>query len=293
MSKLASPYYPPRARWYAPVFYAANTVRRTIALDRIYLPGSLSWPGLALSFFIPGAGFYFRGPRIWGLAVMAGCALLFSIFILWFGYPLANLAFGMMISAHVSGLVYYCSPLLQQWDFTVRLLFTGLVLIAVGMLIYSPVRTAIQGHWLMPLRLNGRVVVVQRFAQAKAVKRGDWIAYRLAENSENYWGEDLRIHIRSGVGLGPVLAVAGDQVIFTNNAVMVNGVAQPLLPYMPPSGDVIVPTNSWFIWPGYSVEGRGNQEHIAAMMLQMANVPENEFVGRPLKRWFWRKQTLP
>src|ERR1700722_4150994 len=124
MSKLASPYYPPRARWYAPAFYAVNTVRRTIAMDRIYLPGSISWPGLALSFLVPGSGFYFRGPRIWGFTVMAACALLFSIFIVWFGYPLANLAFGMMISAHVSGIVYYCSPLLQQWDFTVRLLFT-------------------------------------------------------------------------------------------------------------------------------------------------------------------------
>ncbi len=292
MSKARSPYYPPRARWYAPVFDAAGMVRRVLAMDQIYLPGSITWPKLALSFLAPGLGFYLRGPRICGTLVMAGCALWSFIFIAWFGYPIANFAFGMMASAHVSGIVYYCSPILQEWEFPKRLLFTVLVLAAVGFLIYSPLRAVIQDHWLVPLRINGRVVVVQKLASAKEVKRGDWVAYNLSGLSDVAYEEDLRMYVRSGIGLAPVLAVANDQVIFTNNAVIVNGVAQPSLPHMPASGAITVPENSWFIWPSYSVQGRGYEGNISSMMLRMANVPENQFVGRPFKRWFWRKQIL-
>jgi hypothetical protein len=293
MSKATSPYYPPRARWYAPVFYVANMVRRGIAMDRIYLPGEVTWPGLALSFLVPGLGFYLRGPRIWGKTVMAGCALLFFLFIIGFGYPYANFAFGMIISAHVSGIVYYCAPILQEWELRTRLLFTVLVLAGVGLSIYLPSRAAIQNHWLMPLRVNGQGVVVQKLASPKAVKRGDWIAYRLPARSEGVLEEDWRMFAHSGVGLGPVLAVANDQVVFSNNVVIVNGVAQPLLPHMPTYGAITVPENFWFIWPGYSINGRGDERRITSMMLQLANVPENEFIGRPLKRWFWRKQVLP
>ena len=39
MSKLASPYYPPRAKWYSPLFQLGNAVRRRAHLDRLgYLP---------------------------------------------------------------------------------------------------------------------------------------------------------------------------------------------------------------------------------------------------------------
>jgi hypothetical protein len=292
MSKATSPYYPPRARWYAPIFYVANMVRRGIALDGIYLPGEATWPGLALSFLVPGLGFYLRGSRLWGKIVMTGCALLFLIFIVGFGYPFANFAFGMIISAHVSGIVYYCHPIFKEHEFRVRVAFTVLILMAIGFLIYSPLRAEIQNRWLMPLRINGQVIVVQKTTSAKNVKRGDWVAYNLPARSEAAYEEDWRMYAHSGVGLGPVLAVANDQVVFSNNVVMVNGVAQPSLPHMPVFGAITVPGNSWFIWPSYSVAGHGYESHLSALMLQMANVPENKFIGIPLKHWFWRKQIL-
>ena len=221
---------------------------------------------------------------------MVVCALLFTIFIVWLGYPVGNYAFGMMISIHTTGFVYYCSPFLLDKDFLFRIFFTIAMLILFGLVIYSPLRGMIQNHWLMPLRLNGHVIIVQKIAPANVVKRGDWIAYNLSSASES--GDDLWIHFRAGVGFGPVLAMAGNRVEFSTNVFFVNGVSQPLLPHMPTSGNLTVPEKNWFIWPSYSITGQGNENRISATMLQMADVSENQFIGKPFKRWFWRKQIL-
>jgi len=56
-----------------------------------------------------------------------------------------------------------------------------------------------------------------------------------------------------------------------------------------------VPENHWFIWPNLAITGNLNvgEASISSVMLQMASVPETQFVGKPFKRWFWREQILP
>lgn len=289
-----SPYYPPRARWYSPLFSVGGSLRRHFALDRIHLPKGVTFWGLAGSFLIPGLGIYLRGPRLWGKVAFAACGLLFSEFIIWLGYPFGNYAFGLMLSVHVTGFVYYCRPLLTNLEFASRLLFTILVLITMGGLVYTPARSALQEHWLVPLRLNDRVLVVQKRASADTVKRGDWIAYNLSEyvisvHGNRYAGD------HPGLGFGPVLAMAGDRVGFLTNAFTVNGIAHPRRPHMPGAGNFMVPENHWFIWPDFAISGHGNigEADISAAMLERADVPENQFVGKPFKRWFWRQQSLP
>ncbi|MGH8023539.1 MAG: hypothetical protein ACRED1_08155, partial [Limisphaerales bacterium] len=144
MDKIISPYYPPRARWYAPVFRLTGAVRRGLALDRIRLPSEITWRGLALSFLIPGLGFYLRGPRLYGKVALAACGFLLLVFVAWLGFPLANLAFGLLMSTHVSGFVYYCNPALNGWR--LRVLFTVLVLMSVGILLYGSLRDMVQSR---------------------------------------------------------------------------------------------------------------------------------------------------
>ncbi len=294
MSKFVSPYYPPRARWYSPLFSLGGSIRRHLALDRIHLPKGVTFWGLAGSFLIPGLGIHLRGPRLWGKAAFVACGLLFLEFIIWLGYPFGNFAFGLMLSIHVTGFVYYCSPLLADMEFASRLLFTILVLVTMGGVVYAPMRRAIQEHWLIPLRMNDRVFVIEKQASADTVRRGDWIAYNLSGyvisvHGNRYAGD------RSGLGFGPVLAMAGDRVGFLTNAFTVNGVAHLRQPHMPASGSFIVPENHWFIWPDLAISGHGNvgEADISAAMLERADVPENQFVGKPFKRWFWRQQSLP
>ena len=292
MSRFASPYYPPRARWYSGVFIFGNLIRRAIAMDRVPLPREVTLGGLIGSFLIPGLGFYLRGPRLWGKMAFAACALLFLGFIVWLGYSLGNIAFGLALSIHVTGFVYYCSPLLADVEFASRLLFTIGILIAIGVIVYTPIRSIVQKRWLIPLRMDGQVCVVQALTTANTVSRGDWVAYRLSgyviSVHGNRWGE------HSGIGFGPVLAVAGDRVEFGTNTFSVNGNPRGSRPYMPGSGSIIVPENHWFIWPDFDISGHGvGDAAISAAMLERADVSQNQFVGKPLKRWFWRQQPLP
>jgi len=292
-----SSFYPPRARWYSPVFYLGCAIQRRLMLDRIHvrLPRETTPGGLTAAFLVPGLGFYLRDPLLWGKATLLGCGLLLGFFLAGFGYPAGNFAMGLLIAVHVTGFVYYCRPLLRDASFGYRMRFTLLAVIGIGLLIYLPVRNIVLHDWLVPLRLNGRVYVVQRHFPAAAIRRGDWIAYKLDSGNDSWQagGGHGSVYVRSGMGLGPVLAVGGDRVAFSTNVFTVNGVAHPLLPHMPQSGDVAVSGKNWFVWPGYSISGAGNENTISTMMLQSALVPENDYVGKPFNRWLWRRQILP
>jgi hypothetical protein len=292
----ASPYYPPRARWYSRLFSFGGTIRRRLALDRFLLPREMAMAGLAASFLVPGLAVYIRGPRLWGRAALAGCGLLLLIFIVWFGCPAGNLAFGLLLSIHVSGFVYYCSPLLLETSFRSRLLFTLVTMMVLGLLIYRPMRNVVLQHWLIPLRVRGNVVIVHRLSAPPDIKRGDWVMF--SQNSQQTGDAHQgggAVRVQAGFGWGPVLAGAGDRVEFSTNAFRVNGEARPLLPHMPSSGTLTVPEKHWFIWPDFDISEHGNigEANISATMLQMATVSQTQFIGKPFKRWLWRRQIIP
>jgi hypothetical protein len=87
----------------------------------------------------------------------------------------------------------------------------------------------------------------------------------------------------------------GDEIRFTTNSFTVNGVTRPLLSRMPTGGVVTVPEKHWFIWPNMAtIGGHGNvsEATISGIMLQMAFVPQEQFAGKPFKKWFGRRQEL-
>jgi len=290
----ASPYYPPRARWYSRLLFFGGTIRRRLALDRILLPREIALVGLVASFLVPGLAVYIRGPRLWGRAALASCGLLLLSFIVWFGHPAGNFALGLLLSIHITGFVYYCSPLLLEASFSSRLLFTLLTMMVLGLLIYLPIWNVILQHWLIPLRVRDNVVIVHRLGSPHDIKRGDWVMFsqKSSETGEAHNGG--AIWVRAGFGWGLVLAGAGDRVEFSANVFRVNGEARPLLPHMPNSGTLTVPEKHWFIWPDLDINTRGNvsEANISATMLQMATVSQEQVVGKPFKRWLWRRQIL-
>ena len=288
----ASAYYPRRARWYSPFLYLGAAVWRRLALDRIHLPQEITFGGLVAGFLVPGLAVYIRGPRLWGKAALVSCGLLFLSFIVWFGHPAGNFALGLLLSIHISGFVYYCRPLLLGASFRSRLLFTLLTMMALGLLIYLPIRNVILQRWLVPLRVRGNVMIVQRLGAPHDIKRGDWVMYSQNDGETGDAHRGGAVWVRAGFGCGPVLAVAGDRVEFSTNAFRVNGEARPLLPHMPNSGTLTVPEKHWFIWPDFDIYEHGNigEANISATMLQMATVSQTQFIGKPFKRWLWRRQ---
>ncbi len=294
-----SAYYPPRARWYSPVLSLGDTLRRWLWLDRIHisLPGGMTFRGTAASLLMPGLGFYLRGPKSWAGYAWLGYGLMAGVFLAAFGYPAGNFAFGLLIAIHVVGFLYYCGPFWQQAEVSSRLLVALLALLAIGLFFYLPARNAVLQHWWVPLRLKGQVFVVQRQFPAAAIQRGDWIAYRIggARLAWEYGWAHGSILAGPGLGLGPVLATAGDRVGFDTNGFTVNGVLHPPLPHMPQSGEVNLREKQWFIWPEVDIRTYGNtrESNISGMMMQLAVVPESDFVGKIFPRWLWRRQITP
>jgi hypothetical protein len=101
--------------------------------------------------------------------------------------------------------------------------------------------------------------------------------------------------VRPGLEFGRVQAVAGDTVRFSENVFSVNGRSLPRLPHMPTSGEVLVPEKHWFIWPELGITGHGNigEGSLSSAMLHLANVSEEQYLGKPFNHWFWRRQITP
>src|SRR5262245_28830377 len=98
---MVSSYYPPRARWYSPVFNFAHAMRRRLWLDRLPLPAGITLRAFILGLLAPGLAFCVRGEKLIGRVALAVSGVLAVTFVAFLGYPLANLAFGLLLSVHV------------------------------------------------------------------------------------------------------------------------------------------------------------------------------------------------
>ena len=100
--------------------------------------------------------------------------------------------------------------------------------------------------------------------------------------------------IRDGFGFSPLLAGPGDTVRFSATSFRVNEKIFPREPSMPKSGEWRISEKQWFVWPMFVIEnGVAPGTDLAQVVQGYALISENQFVGRPFKRWFWRKQILP
>jgi hypothetical protein len=259
---------------------------RCVALDRIRWPSGVPCFTALWSLLVPGLGIYLRGHRFWGKIAMLACAGLILIFLAGLGTFAGNAAFGMLVSIHVTSVLYAYEPWLIGERLLIRLLFSVCVLFLLGRACYMPMRDYVQEHWLMPLSVKGQVVIVYRQASGQRLKRGAWIAY-------SYHGNGQRgVVVQDGIGLSPVLALPGDQVRFGAAAFEVNGVPHPNLPHMPQTGQWVVPEKHWFVWPEVAIGGHGAvaPQAITTSMLEMGTITDSQIMGRPFKRWLWRRQ---
>ncbi len=283
-----SEYYPPRARWYSGLLMALDGLRRRVWLDRVHLPSGLSIGVLLTSLLIPGWGFRARGGHTICMGMMGASAVLAVAFIVFLGQGLGNLAFGLLLAIHTVSVYYLVSPLLMDARYLFRVGFMMALLMMLGMAGYMPIRDFVQNHWLLPLTYRGNVMVVNRRVNPRAMHVGDVVAYRI----EGSGGAHEGVLVREGYGLGPVIAVGGDKIVFTLANILVNDVAQPRREHMPTDGEWVVPQNHWFIWPEFGIRNAGNAgaAGVTGAMLGAANVPSYRLVGKPFKRWFFHRQ---
>lgn len=291
-----SPYYPRRARWYSPLFRPWFKLQRALHLEKIRFPTGFTAGQVILSLLLPGYSLFVNRRKMVGAAFVAIYLASLVCFVVWLGFPIGSAGYGLMISIHASSIVFLENCALRdKYEFGVRFPLAIATLLVVWLAVYRPVVKFAEATWWRPMIVQGRVMVMKPAKFRDLIQRGEWVLYSIGGNQGRYAHGEGAVWVRSGFGLGPVLAVAGDTIRFTTNAFFINGQSEPRLPHMPTTGEVQVPEKHWFIWPNLDISGHGNvgEASISSTMLQLAIVSENQYVGKPFQRWFWRRQITP
>lgn len=283
-----SDYYPPRARWCSRLWYPWHHLRQISFLRRIPPLTDLPAEQFLLSCLVPGYVLRFYNYRRTSNAVMASFFALLLLFFVAFGHLVANLAFGLMISAHATCL----SMLLQRWiqpeGLRGRILLSVLSLLIVSGLIYLPLREGMLARFL-PLDTGHGVVLVRCEAKPRPALRDESVAF-----SMEYQNLDHGVYQSDGFGIERVLGVAGDHVEFLPEFFSVNGRPSATLPNMPTKGQLVIPQNCFFVWPKFDISNPGRAGFdLSAVLLRITVISQDKIIGRPCQRWFGIRQPVP
>jgi len=292
-----SPFYPPRARWWSRALFPWFRFQRALHLEKIHCPAGFSAGETFLALLVPGFSFCMLGRRMLGLSILAVYVVSVPVYFVRLGFPEGSFAYGLMLAAHATSIFYLLSHWLGPLEFGAKLGLAFASLLAVWLMLYVPMVGYFERHIAVPLLVRGQVVVMHPRLVPSEVRRGDRIMFDLAETEigQAHGGGGGAVWVRAGVGWGPVLALPGEQISFSTNSFSVNGTVHPLLAHMPDSGELIMPTNRWFVWPEFGISSHGNvsQANISAQILQMATVSATQMTRRPYSTWFGREQILP
>lgn len=285
-----SPYYPPRAGWSSRVYGAWARLERIVGADPLRIEGERAWRTILLGLLVPGHAFRAQGFRRTGILLGATHLAALPVFLAAIGHQAADLAFGVMLSVHVTSATQVavgCSEGARVRD---RLLWGLVACLLLGSVIYLPVQRFYVNHWALPIRLEDRVIIVHPHPDPARIARGDLIAYRIAAIYADH------VYLYKGAGLDRVLAVPGDRVSFRPGNFSVNGTTQPSLSGMPSDGELVVGENYWFIWPVSASIGRGHltglDKQIEEVLRRASLVPRADLLGKPYRRWLIWPQVL-
>ena len=277
-------YYPPRSRWYTRILYELlKPFRNVCQLDAVQLKAPLSLGRLIPALAIPGYSFLALNARLYGWLCLAAYVLAAGVFFVRLGFQSGSVAFGLMISLHATSIIYLTNRWFAESRFLARLGLAFCALLALWGVVYTPAGNYTQRHWFMPVRQGDRVYVVKPGLDLRTLKRGEWVLHEI----QFVRGEG--VYVNEGYGIDPVLALPGDMVRYTQNAVEVNGQPYSRQFTMPASGDFQLPQNVWFIWPNIGITTRG-RVNVSETIQEVALVPGQRIIGKPYKSWFGRRQ---
>ncbi len=285
-----SSYYPRRAASSGLIRGVWYRLNRRWRLDRLPDVAGVGWSLAIASFFIPSLGFWGRWRPRDAALVSAACLILTLLFFAFLGLPAATWALGLLFALHVTGFLLLFRPLLIAARLPYRIaLIVGLV-VGYAATFYLPAQEFLHEHFLMPLRIGGQTLIVNRMVRPHNLRRGEWAVF--AYDGASAWRNHVRMP--SGYSASPVYGLPGDRVEFTPAAFLVNGVPVKRREFMPLEGELHVPKGCFFVWPQFIVHNQqlATTKEISNLILSRAIVLRSEIVGRPYKRWFWRKPEL-
>ncbi len=302
-----SSYYPPRAqdRWLGRILgQRLDRLRIWLRLrfSRSFLatPLVLSFnaPELLLCLLIPGEPYRRLGQRTLGrvfLIIWWAWALVLLIFL---GSPTLNgFAVSGMISCHASGLGFlYLRDRETSRGYPaglrVKILAQLVAWLFCAGLLYWPGYRFFENTVARPMFIPGEnsSVVFDPHAARADVARGDLVAFK----NESF-RLDRGARLAGGLMLGRVIGLPGDRVEFGPHRIRVNGHDAERLPTMPTEGELVAAPGEWLVWPTVKLPGYEGSDSgaMAETYLRLANVPQQNFVGRAFRRWFFQRQDQP
>ena len=278
-------YYPPRATWRSRFYYPLHQMLRATRLDRIPLPENVKLGPFLIAFFVPGLVFFqLRNPMV-GRLIFFLYPLCLATAVVALGHTLSGMAYGLMISMHATSGVTALTHWFRPETVAERVKLALLAPLFLATVIYFPVFRAVDAWCFGAYRTPQQVLVAVRGVDARGVHRGDWVSVRL----EDQFGQGYRVH--GGVGVGPVLALAGDRVQFLSRVILVNGKVVPKARLMPSQGEFVVPEKSCFVWSEMEVLANNNRAiNLSDLALKNSVVTWGQLTGRVPQHWFGLQQ---
>jgi len=285
-ARASSSYYPPRAGWGRHFNRLGHTVRRRIHWEQLGVTLKTSPSHFVVGFVVPGFSFLDAGWKTLGRSIMLAWVVAVLVFLIWLGYNISTFAFGLMMSMHVSSILYLHNRTFPGMRVLKRLVFSLALLFVVGQLVYASALKFCHNRVFMPLRVGEKVYVINRLHDAQNLRRGDFVACSAKAASFG------NVRIRNGYILDKVIAGPRDHIEFNGNGYAVNGVQSQSLPFMPASGTIVLSQRTWLIWPSLETVVNVNVDprSVSAAVLDMAMIRRDQVIGKPFKRWFWRRQ---
>jgi type IV secretory pathway protease TraF len=223
---------------------------------------------------VPGAVFFDRARDGFG-AICGTLLFLFwltamTVFWIAFGLPVTWLLVCAMTAAQSLSAV----AALQQAGYPRKVAALGAftAVLACAFIFQSQIASRVA----LSLTVRGERLIVNPWRARSALDRGEWIAYRA-------YGT---------MTVGQIFARAGDTVTFQPHVFMINGEAyrRPIY-WMPVQGELIVPDDSYFVWPEELLLNHGRTSR-AEDIETFTIIPKNSVAGVAYHRWLWRKQSL-
>ena len=301
-----SSYYPPRAgrgRMSAASGVRVERLRNRFAHFMRRLPsppsfGVLSFRDGILSLILPGYAYVAMGRWQIGLLMAGGWVLALLLLLVFLANPTTRAwCLGTLASTHTSGLAMAAlrsrelDPDLPSPTLFHRIALPLALWAIAAAVIYWPFDTLLNETVARVVSVDGRSIVVNPRVDPEDLLRGDIILFRSGGN--RYSGE-VPVLMRDGLYWGVVLGLPGDQVTFSTNSVVAAGRSSPLEAYMPTAGSYPVPRDTWFAWPRMLQLGaaRTSPDLITHAFLDQAQITRADFMGRPYRRWFFRRQDV-
>lgn len=284
-----SPFYPPRAPWYASIRETGHRVVAASRIHRIPTPGDVGPLRLLAGLAIPGFAFVIHRHRRIGLGLMLLWPTLLLLGIACLGQVPGNLLLGLAMTLHATSVIHLLAPWLQSLKLHLRLLGAVAATFGVMVFLYLPAYEVTSANWFQPIVTDQGPVVVRPTHNPAEVRRGSWIVHE----TPRLRATGLIVH--SGVAFAPVLALPGDTVEFHRGTIRVNGTDLPRQDNMPTDGSLVVQEGHWFVWPRLNVVANNaglDGENLRGIALGQASIPFPNLRGIAFKRWFHREQIL-